>query len=342
MDLSSELARRILVCPDTKQSLRYQDGEFVTDDGQIRYPIVDGIPILLSRTLPSNFWVGDYARDQASGKISLEEMPEVSEVENDPRPIKAVRDLQSATSGYMYAHLESGLNEYPIPSIRLPPGNGKLLVDIGSNWGRWVVAAARSGYTVVGVDIHLHGLRAARRVCAQLGVDALLICGDARRLPLKDMTADTVFSYSVLQHFSREDFAMALTEIARILRSDGSVLVQMPNRLGVRNFYNRLRNRFREEGFNVRYYFPSELVRHGHRDFSRARTTIDGFFGLGIQPSDWEFFTPFGKMVCLASEGLRRVFHNVPGGVWLADSLYLHLELPRGHSANPQISTPRA
>lgn len=82
--------------------------------------------------------------------------------------------------------------------MKWPPGDGKLLVDIGGNWGRWVVAAARAGYTVIGIDIHLEGLRAATRVCAQLGVDALLVGADARRLPLQPRSVVTVFRYSVL------------------------------------------------------------------------------------------------------------------------------------------------
>ena len=138
-----------------------------------------------------------------------------------------------------------------------------------------------------------------------------------------------MFSYSVLQHFSRGNFDVALAEMSRVLRKDGHVLVQMPNRLGIRNLYNRIRNGFREEDFDVRYYFPSELARYGHRHFVKARTSIDAFFGLGVQPSDWAFLTPLGKTVCFASEWLRLACRYVPGSNWLADSLYLHLECPR-------------
>jgi SAM-dependent methyltransferase len=325
----STLVKRTLVCPETHQSLHWRGSQLVTADGRRCYPIVDGIPVLLSTELEPNFWVGDVSRRKAEGSLPLGEMPDLQQIAGDPTPINFVRNIVGSTSGHLYAHLTTEMHEYPIPSIRLPPGDGKLLVDVGSNWGRWVVAAARAGYTVVGIDIHLEGLRAARRVCAQLGVEALLICADARRLPLQTRSVDTVFSYSVLQHFSRVNFDLALAEISRVLRKDGHGLVQMPNRIGVRNLCNRVQNGFREEDFDVRYYFPSELVQYGSRHFGKASTTIDGFFGLGVQPSDRAFFTPLGRAVCLVSEWLRLACRYVPGSEWLADSLYLHLECPR-------------
>ena len=335
-DLSS-LVEKILVCPDTHQPLRFDGTKLTTSDGVRTYPIVDGIPVLLSNEITPNFWVIEISKKKAAGSMPLEDMPDPETLEGKLQPIRFVREMQRATSGHLYAHLTEDLKAYPIPTIRLPPGNGKVLLDIGSNWGRWVVSAARAGYTVVGVDVHLEGLRAARRVCAQLGVKALLICGDARKLPLQDSSFHTVFSYSVLQHFSRSDFDLALAEVSRVLHPAGNVLIQMPNRLGVRNVYNQTRSGFREENFDVRYYFPSELVRYGRRYFDNVRTSIDGFFGLGIQPTDRAFFTSFGKAVCLASESLRHSLRYLPGSEWLADSLYVHLEHPRRHSPTPHI-----
>lgn len=330
MQFWDDLAARILVCPDTHQSLNLVGTSLVTTDGLRSYPIVDGVPVLLSKELASNFWVGDVSKRKAEGSLPLEYMPDVTHIVGDLTPIRFVREMQGATSGHLYAHLVKDLQKYPIPVISLPRGEGKTLLDIGSNWGRWVVSAARNGYTVIGVDINLEGLRSARRVCAQLGINALLVCGDTRRLPFGPRSFDTVFSYSVLQHLSRVNFDLALAEISRVLCDDGTVKVQMPNRLGLRNIYNCIRTRFREEDFDVRYYFPSELVQYGRRYFFKAHTTIEGFFGLGVQPSDREFFTPLGKAVCFASEVLRTTLHYVSRSEWLADSLYLHLERPRG------------
>ena len=60
--------------------------------------------------------------------------------------------LVAATNGFMYLHLLGKLSEYPIPDLRLPEGNGTPLLDVGCNWGRWSIAAARKGYAATGVD----------------------------------------------------------------------------------------------------------------------------------------------------------------------------------------------
>ena len=62
-----------------------------------------------------------------------------------------------------HPHLMGKLDRYPIPEIRLPESQGETLPDVGCNWGRWSVAAARKGYAVVGIDPSMGGVMAARR-----------------------------------------------------------------------------------------------------------------------------------------------------------------------------------
>src|SRR5258705_11882356 len=93
----------------------------------------------------------------------------------------------------------------PNPEMPVEEGPGGTLVDIGCNWGRWTIAAARRGYRTIGVDPSLQALLAARAVCAQLGVEADFVIGDASHLPLRSASIDTAFSYSVIQHFSKPD-----------------------------------------------------------------------------------------------------------------------------------------
>ena len=145
MDLLSGLAKTILVCPDTHQPLNLRGSQLVTADGLRSYPIVDDIPVLLTKELEPNFWVGDVSRRKAEGSLPLGEMPDLVQIAGDSTPMEFVRNIVGSTSGHLYAHLTAEMNQYPILSMRLPPGDGKLLVDIGSNWGRWVVAAARGG-----------------------------------------------------------------------------------------------------------------------------------------------------------------------------------------------------
>jgi len=61
-----------------------------------------------------------------------------------------VRKYLVKTHGNLYRDVE--LTRYPIPAFPLGPGHGRALLDLGSNWGRWTIAAARAGYQATGID----------------------------------------------------------------------------------------------------------------------------------------------------------------------------------------------
>src|SRR5688500_13469653 len=140
-----------LVCPRDKQALEVRDGSLVCSQ-QHSYPIVEGIPVMLvddveithayiTRTLEqvSNAQSSTPAFDSSSGD-AIDEF---------------VQGEVPYTSGNLYFSVQHKLTRYPIPEMRLPPGNGKRLLDIGCNWGRWSIAAARKGYRPVGMDPYL-------------------------------------------------------------------------------------------------------------------------------------------------------------------------------------------
>jgi SAM-dependent methyltransferase len=235
-----------------------------------------------------------------------------------------VRDRMARTGGYLYETIRHHIAGYPIPVMRLPEGDGKSLLDIGCNWGRWIIAAARRGYRITGIDPNFEALVVARQVCRQFGVDAAFFCADARYLPFADCSFDIVFSYSVIQHFSKEDACRALREIGRVLA--GTSLVQMPNKFGVRSLYNQARYKMRNPAqFDVRYWSPRELF---SANIGPSRLSIDGFFGLGIGAANIDDLSPLYSLVTRTSEALRSHTWLLP----CADSLYVHSHAARFHS----------
>jgi SAM-dependent methyltransferase len=230
----------------------------------------------------------------------------------------------AATNGNMYADLVGKLKEYPIPDLRLPPGNGALFLEIGCNWGRWCVAASRAGYYPVGIDPSLKGVRAAQRVSRQLGISAVYAVADGRYLPFRTQSFDQVFSYSVLQHLSPEDVRSTLNEIGRVLRVGGTSTVQMPNVFGVRCLYHQVRRGFREaREFEVRYWTPHELRRTFQAAIGPSQLSVDGFFSLNAQISDARFLPYRYRAVVYASDALRRLSRVLRPLTYLADSLYV-------------------
>lgn len=79
MEISSELLK-IIVCPVTKKSLKYdrQSQELISEDAGLAYPIKDGIPILLidkaRKINKQNYIYGERVRTTESSEISDDEI----------------------------------------------------------------------------------------------------------------------------------------------------------------------------------------------------------------------------------------------------------------------------
>jgi 2-polyprenyl-3-methyl-5-hydroxy-6-metoxy-1,4-benzoquinol methylase/uncharacterized protein YbaR (Trm112 family) len=311
---------QLLVCPRDHQALQEEDRQLLCPSGH-QYPIVEGIPILLLSETPQTHVEGtrslQVGASRGSTPIRFSDKPSG---EIDP----FVQNVIAATNGLLYLGLVGKLTGYPIPYLRLPPGGGKRFLDIGCNWGRWCVAAARMGYRPVGIDPSLKGIRAARHVAQQLGIDAQYVVADGRYLPFASGTFDQVFSYSVLQHLSKENANLILREIARALHSAGSFLVQMPNSFGIRCLYHQARRGFREgRDFDVRYWSPRELILTFRAIFGSARIVVDGFFSLNPQISDVNFLPWKYRAVVYSSEVLRKISSRLSPLAYVADSLYV-------------------
>ena len=151
----------------------------------------------------------------------------------------------------------------------------------------------------MGLSPSLKGIRAARRVAQQLGVRASYLVADGRPMPFHDSSFDQVFSYSVLQHLSKENVRSVLSEIHRVLGPGGKSLVQLPNVFGIRCLYHELRRGFREpRDFEVRYWTVPELRHTFQTAVGPAGVEVDGFFSLNAQISDLNSLRPITVPLC--------------------------------------------
>ena len=334
-----------VVCPRDHLSLKPKDGHLLCANGHL-YPVVDGVPVLLLEKLRQTIKTADASMRLAKynrvtgGQIHNFYIETLGIRDKDKCAlIDLIRDQTSysvdpvvqysmlATSGYLYERHLGQLTSYPVPEIRLPPGFGKRLIDLGCNWGRWSIAAARKGYEVVGLDPSLGAVMAARRVSHQLGLKTHFVVGDARYLPFPDADADVVFSYSVMQHFSDEDFERSVRETNRVLRPGGVCCMQTASALGIRSLYHQARRGFRRaSGFEVRYRSPFALRRLFEKNIGETRTTVDCYFGLGLQAADVWMMGPVERALIHLSELLRRVSGFAVPLKYVADSLYLCAE----------------
>ena len=110
-------------------------------------------------------------------------------------------------------------------------GPGERVLDLGCGPGRHAAALARRGAHVVGLDLSLPLLSAARRRRAEP-----LVRGDMRRLPFGTKAFDVVLNlFTSFGYFeSDEEHGLVVREVARVLRPGGRFVLDFLNAPAVR------------------------------------------------------------------------------------------------------------
>ena len=316
----------LLACPRSGASLRVEGDYLVSRTcASIRYPVIEGIPVLLTEEF------GDSGSGAATHTFKVmrgeaetySPMERQSDEDDNVDPI--VQTAIAATGGKLYRRIIGGLKEYPVPTFPDRCCGNKVLLDIGCHWGRWTIAAARAGYQSIGLDPSLNAVLAGRRIAKKLGVEVHFVVGDARHLPFRRDVLNAIFSFSVLQHFSRSDVQRILDGIHRILKSGGKAMVQMPNRWSLLGVFHLIRRGFREgRGFDVRYWTLSELRDAFERCIGPTEIGVDAFFSLNAQPTDIDLLPRFERTVVRTSMHLKQISKRIAPLRHVADSLMIH------------------
>lgn len=117
----------------------------------------------------------------------------------------------------------SPLHRDPVRLNRLldfvAPRPGERVLDAACGPGIVVAGLAGRGARAIGVDLTAEMLNEARR-----GGQGDYVRGDATRLPIRDGAVDVVVSRNALHHL--QDPAVAIAEMARIVRPGGRVIIE--------------------------------------------------------------------------------------------------------------------
>lgn len=320
----SDSLLRLLACPRDHSPLQIQDAAFSCGQGH-KFSIEQGVPV--------------FAEHPRRERVPLN-MPPLAQTKNSAAASPAqsaeidrfVNDWIVNTNGNLYWRTRGRLPRYPIPAWPFGEGLGRVLVDIGCGWGRWCIAAARTGFHPIGLDLHIDALAAAGRVSRQLGVRGDFLCSGVAELPLVSRSVDCVFSYSVLQHIEKTVVLRSFREIARVLKPGGTCILQLPNKIGLVSIAQQSRRGFREArpgSFEMRYWSHAEIRRSleaaGLRD---VRIRADGFFSQNPQLADLDLLSMAGKALVLASYTGRKIAKALPVLTRAADSLRIEARAP--------------
>jgi len=135
------------------------------------------------------------------------------------------------------------------------------VLDVGCGEGQLTAAAAQAGHAVIGVDVAEEPLRRARERHGDL--DVRLVEPDGE-WPLADASFDAVWAGETIEHVL--DTAGWLSEVRRVLRSGGSLLLSTPANGRLAMLASALSSRRMEERFDprsdrLRFYTPRTLAR---------------------------------------------------------------------------------
>lgn len=136
----------------------------------------------------------------------------------------------------------------------------KRVLDLGCGAGRHVIALAKKGFQIYGLDVSPTALKETKERLKQEGLKAKLELGNIyKKLPYRDNFFDGVISIKVLHHGKILRIKKLIEEIERVMRSGGILMVEVPKE---EKGYVRENSREIEPGTYVSLKGPEKGVPH--------------------------------------------------------------------------------
>jgi len=111
-------------------------------------------------------------------------------------------------------------------AFALPFSSGKDVMDVASGEGYGAALIAKVAKRVCGVDISREIVAWAKAKYGRVNLD--FIAGSASEIPLERSVMDLVVSFETIEHHA--EHAQMMSEIKRILRPDGLLIISSPDK----------------------------------------------------------------------------------------------------------------
>jgi len=162
---------------------------------------------------------------------------------------------------------------------RTSHGNGPRVLDVGCGEGQLAAELERGGARVLGIDVAEEALRRARE--RHPGLELALVTERAP-WPLADASFDVVWAGDTIEHVA--DTASWLSEVRRVLRSGGTLLLSTPAHdrlalLALALWPGRFDRHFDPRSDHLRFY-TARTLRRLLEDFRFEDVRVRGAGGL--------------------------------------------------------------
>lgn len=217
-----------------------------------------------------------YWSDQLNNEIYLKNFPGI---------IRGTREyfdiIISARKKYLYYFDK-------ISSFFVSESKNKKLLEVGCGMGTDLLAFAKAGYSVSGIDLSDEHVKLARTCFNIYGHTGQINGGNAEALEFENDYFDNVFSLGVLHH--TPDPQVAINEIYRVLKPGGRCFLMLYNKYSLNNLVHIvLRHPFENPKCSnavandspVTYRFSKSAVRRMCSRFSSISIQAEYLFGAG-------------------------------------------------------------
>jgi SAM-dependent methyltransferase len=172
----------------------------------------------------------------------------------------------------------------------LRPRPGKRILHVGCGTGTGEVSLSRlrlSQMQMFGVDLLVQRLRQAMEATRGSNARASYAAADACRLPFASGVFDSTYCVAVLQHI--RDLGLALSEIARVTKPNGRILVVEPDNAGTYWFSSLPSG---QEAFEIgRRFFAQRALARDEAAATAVGPLVPGLFASnGIEPRSVQLF----------------------------------------------------
>jgi|TARA_B110000261_G_C13067927_1_gene350912 ubiquinone/menaquinone biosynthesis C-methylase UbiE/uncharacterized protein YbaR (Trm112 family) len=311
-----------LVCPIDKSQLAYENNQMHCIKHSHIYNIFRGIPIMLvdkyqkTNNLHSLRTVNIV---EGREKLRFDLQRDLKKNEIDP----LVQEIIAETNSNFYTKAVGKLKTYTIPDFPISTNDNKHLLDVGCGWGRWCISSSKSGFDTIGIDPCIDSIMAAIRISKQLNIKTKFVIGDARFLPFKKDLFDNCFSFSVFQHFIKEDVKKILEGINFTLKVGGISNIHMLNKYGLRSLCMQIKHIFKKyEYFQTTYWSSSDLISLFNIKIGHSKVVYLSFF-TQAQYKDYHLFKPMHKLIFNISKILNSIALKIPFIKYFADNIYI-------------------
>jgi len=211
MDVKEQIKQGKLVCPQTYQPLTIEDKYLVTKDGELRYPFINGTPILIRKE--------DQEAYLSEDEGAMARAYEAYEQKGQKLPLQHRLVYQLDKLGTLGGDHRSTASRMAYQDILQRQGANDVFLSVGGGPKR------------------LHPKLTNLNIGLFPNVD---VVGDAYRLPYDTGSVSAIYCDAVLEHL--EFPGKAVQEMFRVLESGGEVFATTPFMQPYHGFPNHFQN----------------------------------------------------------------------------------------------------